>query len=441
MNERIYLSPPHMSGAEQSLVANAFESNWIAPLGPHVDAFERELATYVDTPHAVALSSGTAALHLALLSLGVGRDDVVWVSTLTFAASVFPIHYVGATPVFVDSDRATWNMDASLVVKALDVAAELGTLPRALVLVHLYGQCADIEPIAHACVRHGVLLIEDAAEALGSRYKGRAAGTFGDVGFYSFNGNKIITTSGGGMLVTPHEDVAMRVRHLATQAREAAAHYEHAHIGYNYRLSNVLAGIGRAQLSVLESRVEARRRIFVRYAQMLSDLPGVRMMPEESFGDDRSRANRWLTVLTINPAEAGVDCEQVRLALEAQNIEARPVWKPMHQQPVFRRHDAIGGEIADDLFAHGLCLPSGSSLTDAQQGRVVEAIRSCFAGARRIAAQWPRPIESDTFCAINESYETFGPSFCTSKSTRTELASLNPEFRSTVPPCAFRPRP
>jgi len=246
MNERIYLSPPHLGDDELALVTEAFRTNWIAPLGPHVDAFERELSAYVDSPNAVALSSGTAALHLALVALGIGRGDSVWISSLTFAASAFPVEYVGATPVFVDSERDTWNMDPQLLAEALDDAAMRETLPRAVVVVHLYGQCADIEPIADACARHGVLLIEDAAEALGARYRGRAAGTFGDVGFYSFNGNKIITTSGGGMLVTPHADVAARVRHLSTQAREAVPHYEHAHVGYNYRLSNVLASRSRA---------------------------------------------------------------------------------------------------------------------------------------------------------------------------------------------------
>ena len=376
MTERIHLSPPHIGDEELLLVAEAFRTNWIAPLGPHVDGFEREMQTYTGAPHAVALSSGTAALHLALMALGIGANDVVWVSTLTFAASVFPLRYVGATPVFIDCDRPTWNMDAGLLVSSLDDAAARGTLPRAVVLVHLYGQCADIEPIADACKRHGVLLIEDAAEALGSRYRGRAAGTFGDVGFYSFNGNKIITTSGGGMLVTPHADVAERVRTLATQAREPVAHYEHRQVGYNYRLSNVLAGIGRGQLRVLEERVAARRRIFSNYESALQELPGLSFMGEETFGSEHSRANRWLTTLTIDPAEFGADAESVRLALAEKNIEARAVWKPMHQQPVFAGCDVIGGAVADGLFASGLCLPSGSALTDMQQDQVVDIIRA-----------------------------------------------------------------
>ncbi|MBP6772075.1 MAG: aminotransferase class I/II-fold pyridoxal phosphate-dependent enzyme [Gemmatimonadaceae bacterium] len=382
MTARIYLSPPHLGETELAMVAEAFRTNWIAPLGPHVDAFEREFSAYVDTPHAVALSSGTAALHLALLALGIGDGDTVWVSTLTFAASAFPIRYVGATPVFVDSDHATWNMDPALLAQALDEAAMRETLPRAVVVVHLYGQCADIEPIADACARHGVLLIEDAAEALGAQYKGRAAGTFGDVGFFSFNGNKIITTSGGGMLVTPHADVAARVRSLATQAREPVPHYEHTRIGYNYRLSNVLAGIGRGQLQVLESRVAARRAVFDRYASDLADIPGIMLMPEATFGSPDSRANRWLTVLTVDPHHARLDAERLRLALEAEEIESRPVWKPMHQQPVFRRSDCIGGSVADALFATGLCLPSGSSLMRHEQDRVIGVIRRECEAAR-----------------------------------------------------------
>lgn len=373
--ERIFLSPPHLGEAELALATEAFQSNWIAPMGFHVDAFEREVAAYVDAPHAVALSSGTAVLHLSLLALGIGAGDTVWVSSLTFAASAFPIRYVGATPVFIDSEARTWNMDPELLAQALDEAAMRETLPRAVIVVHLYGQCADMDPIVEACARHGVLLIEDAAEALGARYKGRAAGTMGDVGFYSFNGNKIITTSGGGMLVTPHESVAARVRLLATQAREPVAHYEHVHVGYNYRLSNVLAAIGRGQLMVLEDRVAARRAVFARYEAALGDLPGISFIPESSFGDSASRANRWLTVMVIDRARFGADPETLRLALATEQIEARAVWKPMHQQPVFRREDAIGGDVADTCFANGLCLPSGSSLSPAQQQRVIDVIR------------------------------------------------------------------
>ena len=384
MTARIHLSPPQLGDDELALVLEAFRTNWIAPVGPHVDAFERELAAYVDTPHAVALSSGTAALHVALLALGIGVGDSVWVSTLTFAASAFPIRYVGATPVFVDSARDTWNMDPVLLAEALDEAAMRGTLPRAVVVVHLYGQCADLDPIVAACARHGVLLIEDAAEALGATYKGRAAGTFGDVGFYSFNGNKIITTSGGGMLITRHADIATKVRYLVTQAREPVPHYEHVHIGYNYRMSNVLAGIGRGQLRVLEQRVAARRTVFERYVVGLRDVPGLSFMPEATFGSNDSRANRWLSVIMLDRQHFGTDPETVRLALEAVNIESRSVWKPMHQQPVFRGCEAIGGSVADDFFAHGLCLPSGSSLSALAQDRVIEVVRSSCRALRSV---------------------------------------------------------
>lgn len=374
---RIWLSPPHMGGQEEAFVAEAFASNWIAPLGPQVDAFEAEFRERVGSAHAVALSSGTAALHLALQLSGVGAGDEVLVSTLTFSASVNPILYLGGTPVFVDSDRGSWNMDPALAAQALEDRVRRGRTPKALVLVHLYGQSADIDPVRELCERHGVELIEDAAEALGATYHGRAPGTFGRAGIFSFNGNKVITTSGGGMLVTDDALLAARARKLATQAREDAPHYEHAEIGYNYRLSNVLAAIGRGQLRVLEERVQARRRIFERYARELGDLPGVEMMPEAEWG----RHSRWLTCLTIDPQAFGEDREGVRLALVAEDIEARPVWKPMHLQPVYARYPVYGGAVAEDLFARGLCLPSGSSLTDDEQSRVIEVVRSRAAGA------------------------------------------------------------
>lgn len=370
---RIHLSIPHMSGGELDFVREAFETNWIAPLGPNVDAFEREFAELVGTKAALAVSSGTAALHLALRVLGVGSGDEVWVSTLTFAASVNPIIYEKATPVFVDSDTRSWIMDPELFVDALEQRAKTGRLPKAVVLVHLYGQSADIDPILEACQRYGIILIEDAAEALGATYKGKTPGTFGTFGIYSFNGNKIITTSGGGMLVSDDEKLIAHARKLATQAREPVVHYEHTEIGYNYRMSNVLAGIGRAQLRVLEDRVAARRRNFEYYHRHLSDLPGLEFMPEAPWG----RHTRWLTTLTIDPNAFGATREDVRLALEAANIESRPVWKPMHLQPVFRGYDAIGGAVAERLFRDGLCLPSGSQLTEAELGRVVEVVRQC----------------------------------------------------------------
>ncbi len=369
--ERLYLSPPHLGEAEQAFVQEAFDTNWIAPVGPHVDAFEREFAEVVDMPHAVAVSSGTAALHLALRLAGVERGDEVLVSTFTFCASVNPALYLGARPTFIDSERASWNMDPNLLEEALAHGAETGALPAAVVVVDLYGQCADLESVAALCARHEVPLIEDAAEALGATYRGRSAGTFGAAGVFSFNGNKIITTSGGGMLVTRDEATARHARKLATQAREIAPHYEHTEVGYNYRLSNVLAGIGRGQLRVLEDRVAARRHNFSYYQARLGDLPGLAFMPEAPWG----RATRWLTCLAIDPERFGADREAVRRALEAENIEARPLWKPMHLQPVYAGYDCAGGAVAEGLFARGLCLPSGSALTDADLHRVAETVR------------------------------------------------------------------
>jgi pyridoxal phosphate-dependent aminotransferase EpsN len=359
-----------MGGEEEGLVADAFASNWIAPLGPHVDAFEREFCESIGVAHAAALSSGTAALHLALLLAGVGRDDPVFVSTLTFSASVNPIVYLGGRPVLLDSEEESWNMDPELLTGALEEAARRGRLPRAVVLVHLYGQSADIDPILEACRRFDVPLIEDAAESLGATYKGRATGTLGWAGVFSFNGNKIITTSGGGMLVSNDAGLVAHVRKLATQARESVAHYEHVEIGYNYRLSNVLAAIGRGQLRVLEDRVAARRRNFELYREALEEIPGIAFMPEAPWG----RSSRWLTCLTLDPGEFGADREAVRLALAASAIEARPIWKPMHLQPVFADCDVVGGAVAEGIFERGLCLPSGSNLREEDLARVVDAL-------------------------------------------------------------------
>jgi dTDP-4-amino-4,6-dideoxygalactose transaminase len=375
---RIYLSPPHMSGREQRYFQEAFDSNWIAPLGPQVDAFEREFAAAVGAPHALALASGTAALHLALQLHGVGPGDEVLVSTLTFAASANPVVYLGARPTFIDSELASWNMDPGLLVETLAARARAGRPPKAVVLVHLYGQSADIDPILDACRRYGVPLIEDAAEALGASYQGRAPGVFGQAGIYSFNGNKIITTSGGGMLVAHDKALLDHARKLATQARDPAPHYEHSEIGYNYRMSNLLAAVGRGQLEALGERVDRKRRIFDFYRQALGDLPGVRFMPEAPWG----RSTRWLTVLTIDPRQFGADREAVRLALEAQRIEARPVWKPMHLQPVFRDSPTVGGAVAAQLFRDGLCLPSGTALTTADLERIVAVIRAVHKGGR-----------------------------------------------------------
>ncbi len=366
-----------MGELEREFVREAFDTNWVAPIGPQVDAFESEFATAVGSPHAVALSSGTAALHLALKLVGVGRGDEVLVSTLTFAASAYPILYEGGIPTFIDSEERSWNLDPNLVEEVLRRRAAVGRRPKALVAVHLYGQAADVDPLVELCDRYGVALVEDAAEALGATYGGRSPGTFGQAGIFSFNGNKIITTSGGGMLVTPDQTLAEHARKLATQSREPAAHYEHAELGYNYRLSNVLAGIGRGQLRVLDDRVAARRRNYEAYREGLRHLTGVSFMPEAPWG----RCTRWLTCVTIDPATAGVDRETVRVALEADNIEARPVWKPMHRQPIFSGYEVAGGAVAERLFERGLCLPSGSSLTDDERSRVLAPFGRAFGAA------------------------------------------------------------
>jgi pyridoxal phosphate-dependent aminotransferase EpsN len=361
-----------MSGHEQKYIQEAFAANWVAPLGPNVDAFEQEFCEVVGAQHAAALSSGTAALHLALLHLGIGPGDELLVSTLTFSASVNPILYQGGYPTFIDSEPESWNMNPALLAETVHQRARQGKLPKAVILVHLYGQSADIDPILAACQQHGIPLIEDAAEALGATYHGKTPGTMGTAGIFSFNGNKIITTSGGGMLVSDDEALITHARKLATQARDPAPHYQHSEIGYNYRMSNILAGIGRGQLPVLEERVQARRANFAFYREELSDLPGIAFMPEAPWG----RHSRWLTVLTIDPMQFGADRETVRLALEAENIEARPVWKPMHLQPVFAGYTVVGGAVAEALFTDGLCLPSGSNLSPADRARVVEIIRT-----------------------------------------------------------------
>ena len=332
--------------------------------------------------HAVAVNSGTAALHLALKLVGVGPGDEVFVSTFTFAASVNPIVYLGATPVLIDSETVSWNMDPALLAEALNERARRGRLPKAVVVVHLYGQSADLAAILAACTQYGVPLIEDAAESLGATYNGRSPGTLGAMGMYSFNGNKIITTSGGGMLVSADPVLAARARKLASQARDPAPHYEHSEIGYNYRLSGVLAAIGRGQLQRLEERVESRRRNFQFYYEALKDTPGVGFMPEAPWG----RHSRWLTVLTVNPRELGTDRDDLLHALEVDNVEARPAWKPMHQQPVFRHCEVVGGSVANRLFAEGLCLPSGSNLSATDLERVIDTIQVAVSGTRSAGA-------------------------------------------------------
>ena len=368
---RIYLSPPHMSGYEAEFVAEAFSSNWIAPLGPMVDAFEGEFCKYIGVQHATALSSGTAALHLAMLVLGIKAGDEVLCPTLTFSASANAITYVGAQPVFIDCDRTTWNIDPDLLDEELAACVERGRMPGAVIAVDLYGQCAHYGKIEDICRRYEVPLVEDSAEALGATCDGKKAGCFGRVAVFSFNGNKIITTSGGGMLVSSDGELVRKARFLATQARDPAPHYEHSMIGYNYRMSNLLAAIGRGQLKVIEDRVAARRRNFDYYREALRDAPGISFMPESEYG----RSNRWLTCITVEPEEFGGTREDIRLALEAENIESRPVWKPMHIQPVFKTCRVKGGKVAEEIFRNGLCLPSGSSLSSSDLDRIIGIIR------------------------------------------------------------------
>jgi dTDP-4-amino-4,6-dideoxygalactose transaminase len=416
MNEekqkRIFLSPPHMCGEELRFVNEAFESNYIAPLGPMVDAFEKEFAEKVGVKHAVAVSSGTAAMHLALRILGFGPGDEVVASTLTFIGSVTPILFQGAAPVFIDSDRSTWNMDPALLEAELDASQRRGKLPKAVVPTDLYGQCCNYARILAVCGRYEVPVVVDAAEAMGSKYrrsevsglptgsvaghKSEGSGEWAHAGggakaaVYSFNGNKIITTSGGGMLASDDEAFIEKARFLSQQARDPAPHYEHTTFGYNYRMSNIVAAIGRGQLKALDERVDKKREIFDCYRNALGGLPGIAFMPEAPY----CKANRWLTVILITPEEFGVDRETVRLELEAENIESRPLWKPMHMQPVFDGRQkvqgsgsrenknrikarAIGGEVAEDLFNRGLCLPSGTAMKEEDLDRVVSVINRC----------------------------------------------------------------
>lgn len=373
IDAQILLSTPHMGDAERQYVEEAFKSNWIAPLGPNVDAFERELAEMVGTRHAAALSSGTAALHLGLRLLGVGAGDKVFCSTFTFAASANPIVYQGAEPVFIDSDHESWNMSPLALEQAFETARREGYMPKAVIIVCLYGQSADMDPLMALCRHYKVPVLEDAAESLGATYKGKASGTFGRLGAYSFNGNKIITTSGGGMLVSDEPDLIAKARFLSTQARDPAPHYQHSEIGFNYRMSNILAGVGRGQLHVLRSRVEARRQVFQAYREALSELDCITWMPEPSW----SYSTHWLTACTITP-RAGVDRHTLMQHLASELIEARPLWKPMHLQPVFQdcRYFAHGDmSVSDQLFDQGLCLPSGSNMSTGDVERIVNVIR------------------------------------------------------------------
>lgn len=370
---RLFLSPPDMSGDERERLIAAFDSNWITTLGAEVDGFEADAVAFTGAEAAVALASGTSALHLALLLHGVGPGDEVWVSDLTFVAPANAVRYVGAELRFVDSERETWNMDPDLLAAALDEAAGEGRLPAAVVVVDLYGQCAQLDRIADVCARHGVPVIEDAAEAIGATWQGTPAGGWGHLSAFSFNGNKIITTGGGGMLLGDAASI-QRARYLSQQARQPVLHYEHTDVGYNYRLSNLLAAVGRGQLACLPDKVERRHRINALYREGLGGLDGVGFMP----WDDRGRPNGWLTVITVDPA-TGTTPHELCAVLERDDIEARPAWKPMHLQPVFAGVPVIGGAVAEDIFATGVCLPSGSAMTDGDVERVVAAVTAALA--------------------------------------------------------------
>ena len=369
-NKKIWLASPHMSdeGYEMQYVQEAFDTNWVAPLGPNVNEFEKELATKVGSKHAAAMTSGTGAIHLALKAAGVGEGDVVFCPTLTFSATANPIIYQDATPVFIDSDYETWNMDP----KALEAAFEkYGDKVKAVLVVHLYGLSADMDKIMEICSRYDVTVIEDAAESLGAYYKGRHTGTFGDFGVFSFNGNKIITTSGGGMLVSDDEEKIKKVRFWSTQSRDAARHYQHSELGFNYRMSNVVAGIGRGQLKVLDQRVAKKKYIFEFYKRELDSLEGIEFMPI----NDWNEPNYWLSVMTLSGVVRPLE---VMEALEKEKIESRPVWKPMHTQPFFAEYDYVGSDVSLKLFENGVCLPSDTKMTDEDLERICSIIKGLW---------------------------------------------------------------
>ena len=375
MDKRIYLSPPHLSGLEKNFLIEALDSNWIAPLGPQVDSFEEEMAQYLDVKAAVALSSGTAALHLALRISGVNSGDIVLCPSLTFSSSANVILYEKAIPVFIDADPKTWNINCVSLERAIIDCKERGKLPKLLITVDLYGQSADYDNIMEICNENDIAVIEDAAEALGSEYKGAKCGTFGKAGIFSFNGNKIVTTSGGGMLVSNDEEFIDQARFLSTQAREPEIHYEHRELGYNYRMSNLLAAVGRGQLAFLDEKVKSKQEIFSRYKSALGDIEGVEFMPIASYGI----SNCWLTTLLINDDVAGFDRNSIITALEKEDIESRPIWKPMHLQPLYKEFDyykSEEGDISKSLFNNGICLPSGTSLSIDDQERIIDIILS-----------------------------------------------------------------
>lgn len=378
MTGRVYLSPPHVGDEERTALLETFDSNWVTSEGVHIAGFEDDVAAVAGTRRAVAVSSGTAALHLALKALGVGPGDVVMVPSFTFAATANVVEYVGARPLLVDSAPGTWTVDPDLVADEVKRRAGTPDAVRAIMPVDIYGQCCDYDALLAVCADHDVLVVEDAAEALGSTYRGRPAGVFGDAGVYSFNGNKILTSGSGGVLVTDDDAVADRVKLLATQAREPAVHYEHTTTGFNYRMNNMLAAMGRAQLRRLDDRVAAKQAVFARYVEAFDGVPGLTTMPQASYGT----SNCWLSCVLIDPDVFGASTTDVRLALEALDIESRPLWKPMHLQPVHARTEAVGGAVSEDLFRRGLCLPSGTALTEEQQQRVVDAVLSVPAGVR-----------------------------------------------------------
>ncbi|MEC2056059.1 aminotransferase class I/II-fold pyridoxal phosphate-dependent enzyme [Peribacillus psychrosaccharolyticus] len=378
LKKRIFLSFPHMSGNEMKYIEEAFQTNWITSMGANVDAFEAEIANLVGLKEAVAVSSGTAAIHLALELLNVSKGDKVFCSSLTFVASANPILYQGAEPVFIDSEPETWNMSPLALERAFCDAIQLGELPKAVIIVNLYGQPAKMDELIAICNHYQVPIIEDAAESLGASYKGKASGTFGELGIYSFNGNKIITSSGGGMLVSNNKELLKKARFLATQAKDDAPHYQHSVVGYNYRMSNILAGIGRGQLEYLTHRVETRRFIFKRYFDELSHLPGLSFMPELT----NTRSNRWLTSFTLNENVTNTSVNHLISSLADENIESRPVWKPLHSQPLFQNSryypHKLEESVSDQLFKSGICLPSGSNMTDEEQTRVIDVIQNLF---------------------------------------------------------------
>ncbi len=372
MRTKIWLSPPHMSGQEQKYVNEAFASNWVAPLGPMVDAFENELAAYLGIPHVAALSSGTAAIHLALIMIGVKPGDEVIASSFTFSATVNPIVYLGAVPILIDSEVRTWNMDPVLLEEAIADRLKKGKKPAAIIVVDLYGMPAELDKILEVAEKYEIPVIEDAAEALGSRFDNKFCGAFGKMGILSFNGNKIITTSGGGALVSEDPEKISNARFLATQARDEFPHYEHTHIGYNYRLSNILAAIGRGQLEVINNRVTVRRKINTKYRELLSSQEIISFQTEP---DSRFYSNYWLTCILINSQKQGTNRESIRIRLQLENIDSRPLWKPMHMQPVFRQYPAYVNGTSQKLFETGLCLPSGSNLQDSELELISEMLR------------------------------------------------------------------